>query len=819
MLGSRIFSSSRPSSKSSKGKDQSPQPPLRVLPPPMELLTAHMLKSATGSTVTEHTVGNRAVPGLNNDDGSFVCERGPETGVVSLQSTLIHPATRVPTPVASPGVEYAFRKIHSHRDALGRVWVGNEDDRYISPTDGRLKELIVQATHAVQGGAQNNTWARKKIGSGLPIHLRVITWGLKDWIAGKSLRSRVWLTWVPTHISLLPLLFIPSHLSGEVRNNGHYEEFKYHFWGYPSIPRTPQDAILGSPTAIAGEGVTGVHHRPQRPRYLCFITRDGGMEVKPVSDWEDVHCLGAALQYVFISYTPAQFHGRDDTADLHDMAAAAARLAGVSAYWNACSCMPDEDELSEDMSRMSDVIRGAHSLAVILGPSAIERFTETGMAGMLRQWGERAWSLSELLLSPVDRLVSVYIRDEEFSNPRLVLKRDFPHQAWPDAPAAKQLIDHCEGFVGLSPLELVTLALQCLSPRANDTLGFYPGDMVYVLTGLLQRRLNVNPTNTAFQEVSRLSLAQNDNRIIERISCLLPRHGDQPWHHIEDAWKRNLWDISPLCQVDAVGEDDTVILGGGFAAPIRWGKFHTVNLGLQNNTQRMVIRFTFRSIPLWYILAVLFVTFPGLRIVAYSIFGCAALMTLFAASFLRGIYLGQASRPQPWLFGFEGYMTIDKIETLIFGCNIGRLRWSPSSSILSRHISQDGEYLGVDPITDPAVKDLVKRSRQSQYAEDKVFTLVDTNLMTVTLFSAVRPPVALVICGSEGGMQRGLLCSYDWKNQTLYRETVVRVDSMALERMSRVDRFRLGLKRPLPETVLAPCKGSKGKRKTEVSQV
>lgn len=59
--------------------------------------------------------------------------------------------------------------------------------------------------------------------------------------------------------------------------------------------------------------------------------------------------------------------------------------------------------------------------------------------------------------------------------------------------------------------------------------------------------------------------------------------------------------------------------------------------------------------------------------------------------------------------------------------------------------------------------------------EERIFALVDTNTLSVTLFSAVRPPVAVVLCGEEGGMQRALLCSYDWSTQTLYRETVMRM--------------------------------------------
>lgn len=69
--------------------------------------------------------------------------------------------------------------------------------------------------------------------------------------------------------------------------------------------------------------------------------------------------------------------------------------------------------------------------------------------------------------------------------------------------------------------------------------------------------------------------------------------------------------------------------------------------------------------------------------------------------------------------------------------------------------------------------------------------------MTVTLIQAVRPPIALVICGSEGGMKRAVACSYDWTNGTLYRETVIRMPTTTLNRMDRVPKLKFGLRRPV----------------------
>ena len=66
-----------------------------------------------------------------------------------------------------------------------------------------------------------------------------------------------------------------------------------------------------------------------------------------------------------------------------------------------------------------------------------------------------------------------------------------------------------------------------------------------------------------------------------------------------------------------------------------------------------------------------------------------------------------------------------------------------------------------------------------------------------TLIEARRPPVVLMIGGSEGGMKRALACSYDVTTGTLYRETVLRVPSQTVDCMHSLQRVRLGLKNPL----------------------
>jgi hypothetical protein len=126
-----------------------------------------------------------------------------------------------------------------------------------------------------------------------------------------------------------------------------------------------------------------------------------------------------------------------------------------------------------------------------------------------------------------------------------------------------------------------------------------------------------------------------------------------------------------------------------------------------------------------------------------------------------------------------------------------RLRWSLYGSSLSRHRKNEfNESVGVDPTTDPLVRQKVEHGLVNARPDSMhIFTLVDTNTMTVTMFEAVKPPVAVLLCGAEGGMQRAIACSYEWTTGTCYRETVLRMETPVLEKMSRVERFRFGMNR------------------------
>jgi hypothetical protein len=98
------------------------------------------------------------------------------------------------------------------------------------------------------------------------------------------------------------------------------------------------------------------------------------------------------------------------------------------------------------------------------------------------------------------------------------------------------------------------------------------------------------------------------------------------------------------------------------------------------------------------------------------------------------------------------------------------------------------------------VASLVTKARNAQTGDQRIYTIVDTGTMQVTLIQAIRPPVAFLLAGEEGGMQRAIGVSYEWETATCYRETVIRMDTPMYEKMSPVPRLRFGLKRAPPKT-------------------
>ena len=561
------------------------------------------------------------------------------------------------------------------------------------------------------------------------------------------------------------------------------------------------------------------------PDYLCFVNSYGVVQCDKVANAPQAENGERKSDYVFVSWYSGQFSdGKASVEYLKYVGIDAAQHSKVGAYWISTSCLYDLNEKDDhEITRqkeqtvwnMSDIIRRARTIAIAVSGPPDSSFIER-----LKEWGRRFWTMPELLLYSGTAPILVY-------DQRLNKRHSFPRQelwdkVWSDTDLSGQLIDHYEGSLILTPLELSTVALHCLQNRY--TSGEYlKGDLAYGLMGLLRRRPEIVRTDSEFQAFARLSLANDSNMLLERMICLLSTDLDSEWWSLDDAWNVALWDIYPKTQVCGLGSGDTVILDGARGAAIRWDKFVPVTTLGEETMRHCLIRYFVRTMPGMFVMGLLWTVISAASkkkttpVIAMggALLGISSLVVIFLPYLLRMIYSTKTYHSQPFFFGFEGHLDIYDLELLIFGSYEGRLGWSTTSSPLSRHgvdkinmneyskldtmvkgFEKEQEFCrGLDPKHSDEVAKLVGGEQRSSHQGENLFTLVDTYTMTVTLFEAVRPPIAVVVCGAEGGMQRALLCSEDWTTSTLYRETVLRMETRVWDKMDTLARIRLGLKR------------------------
>ncbi|KAI3330638.1 hypothetical protein F4824DRAFT_504919 [Ustulina deusta] len=575
-----------------------------------------------------------------------------------------------------------------------------------------------------------------------------------------------------------------------------------------------------------------------RPRYLCFL-RDGprgpdtAYETWKVTDWIRKHGDYAGTDFVFVSYTRKQFlisaetkwsrgqpapdeatkaaYRRLAEADRASVLACgmeAARSVAKRAFWVDFECIRDADDTarataqSDDVYRICDIVRAAHSLVILLGPPHETRllpppgqahqhaYDAASMDRWLQEWGSRLWTLPEILLCSAERRVKLYAVGAAKA-PEEIAKRNI---------AAR----------------LVSIALECFSWRQTDQ--FNDGDISsYALMGLLRRRPAVNESDGSFEAFARLSLANDGDGLLERLICMQPTRPDAPWHKVRDAWGVRLWDIEPRCQIAGIVDDRTVTLDGAFGATIQWDAMEQVAFLKRPTSSRLFGKILLRGVPGYLIFALVLAIYGGQSLRNSSdsdpsVFGIAigifipgvlllipsALVTLLIPAMLLNIYQGKFWSTQAHFLGLEGIPSdIGEIERLLFGFNHGRLKWSIAGSTLSRNgRSENGERLGLAPRKSDYFDDSAHDGTGvAKHDEETVFTLIDTYAMTATAFRATRPPTTVIVCGHEGGMQRAVLCSYDWRESTFVREAVIRVKTLVLDRMFRVDRFRFALGR------------------------
>ncbi|KAL9088171.1 MAG: hypothetical protein Q9165_006298 [Trypethelium subeluteriae] len=789
--------------------------------------------------------------------------------------------------IREPGKRYVTSERFLHQDALGRRESAPPTDCYLSPSHGKLRELVVQASSSIIAAGPPTTWARTP-------PRKAASWSARlsdmPYDPKKSGGERI-LGYMGACLGLLFVLFVPIN-DPKTRYGGGYAPFAYTYGGFPkSAKNVFEDQDKEAPLQIDrvradNEQFTNARNalnkrigRSMEPQRLCIRKPPGErspdqpeFKLWDVSAWKEANPAKPIPPYLFVSFTNEQFNEIEASSAmdyLQFMAEYAALDAKVDAFWCSSSCIAKQEGLrgrerypdQEDVHRINDYIRGAVGVAIVLadvqnlkGEAAIED-SPLSFNQRLKVWGRRAWTFNEILLA---RNKDIYIYTagihaipglpkKEQKAPDIRNKGTF-YQEWEDAPLARQLTDHFEGTLILNRLELMTVAYQCLRNRrvrSWDKAFNLPGDRAYALAGLLQERPQVDVTDSSFQAFARLSLANDNDRLLERLICVLPRetawefqpqqYGSvedvreygEPWSALDDVWNANLWDIEPRCQISGVGRGDTVIIDGARAASIRWKGFKSVATAKGFSWKRFFAKsallYSSYSILLGIILLALSSTTSSLptedydfgypssnspRSLPYSgsnpfvaaggvFLATGLLIWLLSPMLVHRIHKGKSYGQQAWLFGVEGYMNLQTIEQHVWGTWKNRLRWSPYGSSLSSHKAEKfgsaDLCVGLDAMEDEQIAAKIQKAEANG---QKFFTLVDTGTNTVYQFLAQRPPVALLICGQEGGMQRAVGVSYDWTEKVLYRETVLRMPTTVLGRMGRIPRCQIGFARP-----------------------
>lgn len=201
-----------------------------------------------------------------------------------------------------------------------------------------------------------------------------------------------------------------------------------------------------------------------------------------------------------------------------------------------------------------------------------------------------------------------------------------------DGKSVRELVEHYSGTIQLSPLELVVTATQCLIARPYNT--YSPGDASYALMGLMRRRPRVNPRDSAFKAFARLSLLNDNDRILERLICLQPDPSlCQPWHSLRDIYFASLWDIEPCTQVAGIidaqpvadpirhrqskvagtlDETQIIVLDGAFGAAIKWERLDPVAFLKVPTAWELFGRYFVRGYTTWLFVGLLNTILGGL---------------------------------------------------------------------------------------------------------------------------------------------------------------------------------------------------------------
>lgn len=333
-----------------------------------------------------------------------------------------------------------------------------------------------------------------------------------------------------------------------------------------------RDASCGVYAKSRDDQPHGDKSRRLQPHTLVLLVGD---------DWIPTADPPCDIDYVFISWHWASFSydGAGAEASIPtkviNMAKNATLDVGLKAYWLDAQCladssMPSTDPASNNIYSMSDVVRTARNVAIILPDNHL---------ASKRAWVKRLWTLSEALLAR--GMLHVWICNEEAFEKTIMSRVEIVSEFLQGCPsnsqqnAVRSIAAHYDGLLEMDRLERLVTAIVALS--GQEFTKYTEADVAYAFMGLIPERIEPSMTKSLFQAmVKLLALTDDNDGIVERV--LASHH--QPGTEIQDLFRylnepdyfgTYLRDIQPACKVIGVGDEDcTVSIAGCRLMFIDW---------------------------------------------------------------------------------------------------------------------------------------------------------------------------------------------------------------------------------------------------------
>ncbi|KIO02804.1 hypothetical protein M404DRAFT_1002035 [Pisolithus tinctorius Marx 270] len=651
-----------------------------------------------------------------------------ENILVRLLITLVGQGSML-LPFASPRPE---ERRTTCRD-LSLEWQTHKDNqRYLNPETGICTRLRVQAMHPVPNTNQ------VKISDSVR---RVPKLTVSLFRGPPSTIAQILLWPLKFILCSIYLLFWPlDGLPGGGSYTDAYPEYLMSYWGqmwaarsrreYSIFDRMVEKSPMPTPANFSAT-VKSITHA-LRPRRLAIYGENG---------WYLCENPDIIINYRFVAISYRQSdvfqRGSDDEGKKREeeqkkqfieSVRSTTLQCGLQAYWLDLECLGETTEdKNVDLYRMSDIYRGAVFTLITLRKSDDQHSIETAI------WRRGSAALPKA-------------QDPEKQPPQ-------------NGPQLQHT-----GSPNLS----------------------YPAERVYALMGFFEHRIMPSILETELQALARLSMANDSDRMAERMVSMLPQN-IQPqacWYADDDQYGSELWDIEPEVNVAGVTESGALVLDGCRATCIRWEDFPEISFQTTESIRRTIAGRIPVTLPGWVLYAATWMPIPATVSVGTVFFACAAFM-LVSGPFLTAYSIsGRILATQPWLIGVKGVMSPEEAANRVYGATLSkrqRLFFTPSGSLLAKPAEDD-----------------VREGLESQYNEalvqtrDDIYTLIDTFSGTLYYFTAKRPPTVCLFTGREGGLGRFVLCSENCVANELHKETVLRMPSYVHRAMIPCDWVAIG---------------------------